>query len=178
MGNILLYYLNQRMFVFLIKSLLAKKQNIYQHLRGVEGVEERGVKNKESQPDFHVFCCLFSIQQPQIWVRVVTDVILSQALIWLRPYATQRYGNHRVSVCFFIFSDDITSTASIHQRLSSCLQEPLGIFRATKSTKNLCRSEWTALSLWKASLYIKITVWCLSLCYCCFTSFLVRMLFN
>lgn len=80
-----------------------KKQNIYQHLRGVEGVGEHGVKNKESQPDFHVFCCLFSIQQPQIWVREVTDVILSQALIWLRPYATQRYGNHRVSVCFFAF---------------------------------------------------------------------------
>lgn len=30
------YYFNQRMFVFLMKSLLAKKQNIYQHLRGVE----------------------------------------------------------------------------------------------------------------------------------------------
>lgn len=135
MGKILLYYLNQRMFVFLIKSLLAKKQNIYQHLRGVEGVEEHGVKNKESQPDFHVFCCLFSIQQPQIWVRVVTDVILSQALIWLCPYATQRYGNHRVSVCFFVFSDDITSTESIHQRLSSCLQEPLGIFARQKQQK-------------------------------------------
>lgn len=30
------YYFNQRMFVLLIKSLLTKKQNIYQHLRGVE----------------------------------------------------------------------------------------------------------------------------------------------
>lgn len=96
------------------------------------GVGEHRVKNKESQSDsFMSPAVSFPYSRHRYGSGKVTDVILSKALIWFHLYTTQRYGNPWVPVCLFS-QTPITSTASIHQRLSSCLQEPLGTFTLCK----------------------------------------------
>lgn len=122
------YYFNQRMFVFPHQIPLGKEAEHLSTPQRSWGVEEHRVKNKESQSDSFM-SSVFPF--PYSRHRYGSGEVLGVIFDLIPPVQNSKIWKS-LSSCMFVFLDPITSIAAIHQRLCSCLHEPLGFFTLWK----------------------------------------------